>query len=172
MINIIGLDPGQNGSFTLISDKQVISLKRGETESDVLDTFKTLLTQVDNKLKVYIEAVHTMPTTMPSSIRCSCGKYHKTVKVIQGGASQGKFMQGYGFLRGMLVALDIDFEEVQPRVWQKVFVEAKSKDETKTDHKNKLKAKAQLLFPDIKVTLALSDSLLIAKYGYLRENNA
>ena len=36
---------------------------------------------------------------------------------------------------------------------------------SKTEWKNKLKAKAQQLFPGEKVTLATCDSLLIAEYG-------
>ena len=39
-----------------------------------------------------------------------------------------------------------------------------SKTESKTEWKNRLKGMAQQLYPDLKVTLATADALLIATY--------
>ena len=75
------------------------------------------------------------------------------------------FGRGYGFLRGLLTAYNYPFEEVLPRKWQASFGMKKGKDESNTQWKNRLKGKAQQLFPHLKVTLATADALLIAEYG-------
>ena len=110
------------------------------------------LSLIPIQTKAYIEKVHSMPA--------------------QGVVSSFKFGRSYGFLRGLLIALKIPFEEVTPQRWQKEFVTKRTKTESRTDHKNKLKGKAQQLFPQIKVTLAIADAMLIGQYGYMKENNA
>ena len=69
------------------------------------------------------------------------------------------FGRGYGNIEMALTAAGIPFERVRPQVWQKALGCL-----TKGD-KNITKRKAQELFPSIKVTHAIADSLLIANYG-------
>jgi Holliday junction resolvasome RuvABC endonuclease subunit len=83
----------------------------------------------------------------------------------QGVSSTFKFGVGYGGLRMALIAASIPFEEVTPRTWQKALgVVVRKKTETKTQFKNRLKAKAQQLFPRESITLKTADALLIAEY--------
>ncbi|NDA10096.1 MAG: hypothetical protein EBZ07_04525, partial [Verrucomicrobia bacterium] len=53
---------------------------------------------------------------------------------------------------------------VRPQKWQS-FLSLGTSDGNKTKWKNKLKAKAQNLYPDLDVTLAISDALLLLEYG-------
>jgi len=64
----------------------------------------------------------------------------------------------YGTLKGILTALHIPFELIRPVDWQRALGCM-----TKGD-KNISKTKAQQLFPDIKVTHAKADALLIAEH--------
>jgi len=81
------------------------------------------------------------------------------------GPAMFKFGMNYGFLRGCLIAVGIPFEEVVPRTWQKgLGILGRKKTESKTAFKNRLKARAQQLFPGEKVTLATADALLIAEF--------
>lgn len=94
-----------------------------------------------------IESVHSMPK--------------------QGVASSFKFGRSYGFLRGCLIASGIPFEEVTPQRWQKE-LGCLSK-----GNKNVTKARAQQLFPSLKITHATADALLLAEYArrlYARRN--
>lgn len=98
------------------------------------------------------------------------------------------FTFGYrhGFLIGVLQGTGkVRIELVQPQKWQKIFslgnkgtvkVPVGASDEErqniqrinarlKTMWKNKLKETAQRLYPELKVTLAICDSLLILEYG-------
>jgi len=119
-----------------------------QTEKDIADLLADLVTELlwGASDAVYLERVHTMPG--------------------QGVASSGKFMMHYGFLRGVLVALGIPFEEVSPLKWQRALGCLSGGD------KNVTKQKAQQLFPHLTITHATADALLIAEYGrrlYARE---
>jgi len=62
----------------------------------------------------------------------------------------------------MLSAFEIPFEEVRPQVWQGALgLGHKDKSQPPSAWKNKLKSKAQLLFPEEHVTLKTADALLI-----------
>ena len=133
----IGIDPGMSGGLAYITADTVIVSKMGATERD---TFEILQAYADHQpTMAYIESVHSMPR--------------------QGVASSFKFGVNYGLLRGMLIALGIPFETVTPLTWQKLM-----RCQTKGD-KNVTKAKAQELFPHIKITHNIADALLIAEYG-------
>jgi len=82
------------------------------------------------------------------------------VHAFPGAGVTGMFTFGnfYGFLRGILTASGIPHEFVQPEKWQKAMGCL-----TRGD-KNVSKAAAQRLFPKIKITHAMADSLLIAEY--------
>lgn len=134
----IGVDPGGSGAIACLSDEGVAFTKNSETETDVCDWL------VENGLRdgygtcALIERVHSMPK--------------------QGVASSFKFGQSYGFLRGLLIACKIPFEEVSPVKWQTAMGCRSGGD------KNVTKARAQQLFPKVKITHANADALLIAEY--------
>jgi hypothetical protein len=86
------------------------------------------------------------------------------------------FGDSVGFIRGILTASGVPFEQKVPRVWQKALgiaprlIERDAtkkiiKEESKTDFKRRLKEKAEQLFPTVKVTLDVADSLLIAEFN-------
>ena len=146
----MGIDPGQSGGIAILravgnrqwSDGRDCRLyPMPTTEADVWDVF---LKNCHTKMAV-IERVHSMPG--------------------QGVASTFKFGMGYGGLRMALVASSIPFDEVTPRTWQKaVGTSPKKSTESKTRFKNRIKQKAQQLFPKENVTLKTCDALLIALY--------
>lgn len=86
----------------------------------------------------------------------------------QPGSAMFKFGCNYGGLRMALIAAGIPFDEVPPQRWQKRLGIIKGgRAEGKTEWKNRLKAKAQQLYPNVDVTLAVADALLIARYCQL-----
>jgi len=134
---IIGIDPGASGAIVAHDGESSLEfVKLSETEYDISLFLKVL--DLDCAF-AYIERVHSMPG--------------------QGVASSFKFGQSYGFLRGLLIGLSVPFEEVSPQKWQKSMGCLSKGD------KNVTKSKAQQLFPNVKVTHAIADALLIAEYG-------
>lgn len=144
---IAAIDPGQSGGFALLDDRG-----RGQawpfpaTERDVFDLIDEFAARVQI---CYIEAVHSMPPTMP------------------GNTSRASFSFGrnYGFLRGVLVSLKVPFIEVQPEKWKKVMGVTLTAKATRTDKKNLSKQLAQQLYPYIKITHSTAEALLLATYG-------
>ena len=141
----LGIDPGASGGLAFVSGDSVLAVAAPDTLRDLWDW-------IDNRR-----------TTLAFAVIEKVGGY------IAGNASPGSAMfnfgANYGALRMALTAADIPFEEVTPQRWQKALsIPPRGKDEEKRDFKNRLKARAQQLFPKEKVTLSTSDALLIAEY--------
>lgn len=134
-MRVLGIDPGKSGGMALL-DSSADQPNYTKLSGTEADTAMFLrFAHVDFAL---IEKVHSMPK--------------------QGVSSTFTFGQSYGFLRGCLIALGIPFEEVTPRKWQAAMGCLSKGD------KNVTKARAQQLFPSVKVTHAIADALLIAEY--------
>lgn len=141
---IIGIDPGKSGGIATITldGQTAFAEKIPKTERDACDLLRSLKAEA---VFLYLEKVAAMPG--------------------QGVSSTFNFGMNYGFLRGLITALEIPFEEVLPSKWQGALSCRPRKKSSKTEHKNALKQKAQQLFPRIKMTHAIADALLIAEYG-------
>lgn len=129
-----GIDPGINGGIAISSGDNMYAYKMPETEKDICELILTYPLKA-----IFLESVHSMPG--------------------QGVASSFKFGRGYGFLRGIITALEIPLHDVSPQKWQK-FIGCLTKGD-----KNVSKQKAQQLFPKLKITHATADAILIAEYG-------
>ena len=77
------------------------------------------------------------------------------------GYSIGKLMFNTGILYGAAIAMGMQVHRVRPQAWQKAHPVGTKGDLSTTAWKNKLKARAGELFPDIDVTLWNADALLL-----------
>lgn len=144
----IGVDPGASGGMAVLRESGAEAVAMPDTEFDIWDWFSTLRLTGDDIPFAVIEKVGGFIQGSP-----------------QPGSAMFKFGASYGGLRMALVAAGIPFEEVTPQAWQKALGIAKRKsNESKSQFKNRLKARAQQLFPDYKITLATCDALLLAEY--------
>lgn len=153
---ILGIDPGQSGGLAFIAPDGlattglITAVKMPETERDIF-----LLIYERHIRFAIIEKVG------PARGKNEDGSSRK-----QGVSSAFTFGQSYGFLRGLLVALEIPFQEVHPLTWQREFgLIVRGAKLTQTQRKNRNKQKAENLFPDMKITHAIADALLLAEYG-------
>lgn len=137
---VIGIDPGQSGGIVLLSDSWILPHKMPETEHDIAELFDG----TERPRFAFIEKV--------GPARGRDGRQ-------QGVSSAFTFGRGYGFLRGVITALAIPFEDVTPQKWQKAMNCLTGGD------KNVSKSAAQRLWPDVKFTHATADAALIAEYG-------
>jgi Holliday junction resolvasome RuvABC endonuclease subunit len=143
----IGIDPGQSGGIAWIDEKgRACVEKMPVTLADLWELMQSITEgfvafRASNSLmfKAYIEHVHSSPQ--------------------MGVKSAFTFGNGYGHLEMALTAAGIPFERVRPQKWQQAMGCM-----TKGD-KNVSKRRAQELYPQIKVTHATADALLIATYG-------
>lgn len=154
----MGVDPGASGAAIVLTR----SSPGGEIEIDQL-LFKGRTLQEIWRFfreqgiylrirKCYLEKVHAMPK--------------------QGVTSTFSFGENYGSLQMAILAADIPFERVLSSSWQREFSlpSLKECDGNNTRKKNAHKARAQELFPDVHVTHANADALLIAEYCRRKES--
>jgi crossover junction endodeoxyribonuclease RuvC len=138
--SVIGVDPGANGGIALIDERgNAHAHKMPDTLQDLFELLNSYSVGCDGNCRAYLEQIHSSPQ--------------------MGVVSSFTFGNGFGHLEMALTAAGIPFERVRPQVWQKAMGCM-----TKGD-KNVSKRKAQELFPNIKVTHAIADALLIATYG-------
>ena len=139
----IGIDPGINGGIAVLDDSGAVIFlrKMPETPQDLIDALR----RFSDDSCCTLEKVGGMPGN--------------------GGMAMFNFGKGYGHLEMALLSLKIPTETVTPQKWEKTYQLGSSRGVKKTEWKNRLKAKAQQLFPAQKLTLAVCDALLIAEYG-------
>lgn len=80
------------------------------------------------------------------------------------GSMAAVMFENFGIVLGAAMALGYRIERVTPQKWQKELGLGTSKGLSKTEWKNKLKGRAQELFPNIPITLKTADALLIWEY--------
>ena len=98
--------------------------------------------------------------TSESDTVCHLESPPKFVKAIPGSAVF-VMAQSFGRIEGVLAAFRVPTVTVTPQAWQKAHGLGTRGDMTTTQWKNKLKARAQSLYPEEHVTLATADALLI-----------
>lgn len=157
---VIGIDPGKNGGIAVLGgDGSVVDVaSMPETPMELLGFLRDVCAY-DGGCCCYLEKVGGMPGNA--------------------GSAMFNFGKGYGWIEMALLALEIPTVSVSPQKWQKIYGVGSSsitKDSSseKAEHKRKLKAVAQGLFPSLKgkVTLKTCDSLLIAYYGMKQERGS
>lgn len=177
---ILGCDPGQSGGISSFligrtdinnpmgyAERQFITIatryfKMPETLHDYKELFRSISEQAARdgakEVVAYIEIVGPMPK--------------------QGVSSAFKFGGNYLTLQTAIAFSDFRMERVTPGKWQKAIglQSSVSKGASTTgvirgdgSRKKLTRAKAQELFPDIKVTHAIADALLIGEYGRRKE---
>lgn len=133
----VGIDPGVNGGIAVINNlgRVVQATKMPATNKELLELFRGLS-------KYWRLAM--LERARPSRI--------------MGVTNAFSYGLDYGAIQMGLLAAGIYYVEVVPRVWM-TSMECLTKGD-----KNISKARAQDLFPAVKVTHAIADALLIASY--------
>jgi hypothetical protein len=139
---ILGIDPGASGGLAWAVNGKLATCAMPETVHDLVETIRSLL--VDGDVEVHLEEVggYISGAGMP-------------------GSSAFNFGRGFGEIIGVVAALELPLKLVRPQKWQKALGLGNSVGMTKTQWKNKLKARAQQLYPSEKITLSTADAVLI-----------
>ena len=153
---IIGIDPGKNGAIAALNNGKIISLeKMPSTPQELIEYFRFLgfpkVLRKDELLETYIliEKVHSMPT--------------------DGVRSAFTFGRHIGQFDMLFAFLNIKYNEVPPREWQKHFILGKDPNESKYEYKKRIKDLASKKAPILKknkISLTNCDAYLIALYGF------
>jgi hypothetical protein len=148
-MRVLGIDPGAKGAAVFIQgwNKKPTSIAFcAFAKLTTLQIADWLFENgISNTKTAYIEAVSSMPKDARSTAFT--------------------FGENTGIIKGLIYSWGTPIIEVHSQKWQRYFGLG-AKYPSKTARKNAQKAKAQELFPGIKVTLDIADALLIAQYGY------
>lgn len=158
---IIGIDPGMSGGIAVLRAIEVpdgamhqgiYAMKMPVTDQDLLDSIGNEAhpptVPIHNDAIAFVEKVNAGPK--------------------MGSSAAFKFGQNVAAIRMACLALNLRLEYVTPQKWQREFgliVKGRGLGQGDTEKKNRNKARAQELFPGIKITHAIADALLIAEYG-------
>lgn len=138
----LGIDPGKSGGIAAVDTEgvAVFAVPMPRTHRAVLDVCLAAVEQY--RVVASLELVHAFPG--------------------DGVVSVTTFLRGYGALEMALTAARIRYATVAPAVWQRALGCL-----TRGD-KNVTKRHAQQRFPELRVTHALADAVLIAEYTWRR----
>lgn len=152
----IGIDPGVGGGIALVTAAgYATALPMPQTRGDLAAWFRDAAGH--RPAFAVVEQQTPRPTMVydrllrrprPTILKSTCLLY-----------------ASYEAACALLAAFRVPHEECPPKRWQGALkiVPRKKGEETRA-WKNRLKAKAQQLFPSLKVTLATADALLLAEY--------
>jgi hypothetical protein len=153
---MIAIDPGQSGGIAIqkstvgVTSVEAYSMPKTEREIyDLIEGAKSA--DVEGSVAYLEDLVKYTGRNMPSS-------------------AMAVYAGNFGFIKGVLTALKWRIVIVPPKEWQRKLSLGKAKGLSKSDWKNKLKQKAEELFPNIKVTLATADALLILESAKRAKN--
>lgn len=149
MTTTIGIDVGASGGIAVLwadPSQHPLAVKMPETQRDLFVLLAHL--EGNGDVVAFVEKVGATPQ--------------------MGVVSAFKFGQSVGTITMACVAAGIRMELVTPQKWQKALSlkpTGRGIGQGDTDKKNRNKARAQELFPMLKITHAIADALLIAEYG-------
>jgi hypothetical protein len=147
-MKILAIDPGAAGGLALnVDDHPATAVSMPATEGDLVSLLREWGANPHDTVAVVEEV----------------GGY---AGMPQPGSAMFKFGRNFGFALGVLQCLGVRVELVRPQKWQKGLGLGRAADcASKAEWKNKLKARAQQLYPHLKPTLATSDALLLLDYA-------
>lgn len=148
----VGIDPGMSGSVVALHpDDKVEAWTMPHEDEAIIELLHEF--EVDSLFTVFIEKI---PKFAGNARFAERNIYGASLAVLYG---------NYRFCAGVLHGLGNPARELVPIKWQNV-VQCRNRERLdKGDWKRKLKARAQELFPHVRVTLANADALLIAYAG-------
>jgi len=147
---VLAFDPGVSGGWAwLAPNSDEISVHSWRTETEFLDFMEPI------NPAGYTAVVEDVPAYVSS---------------MTSNASSFKLGYNFGFLVGALRARRFPVELVKPREWQKGLRGLKPK-MGYTDRKRTIKDNAARLYPDIKVTNANADAVMILDWKLKGDGN-
>lgn len=137
-----GIDPGCQGGLVVLSRDRTYCFCTSFSRLTDKGLAEIFFDQGLLPSYVFFEKVGAMPKDRPKSAFA--------------------FGHATGFLKALLVANGVPYEEVAPQVWQRKMALGGKWENRKHAHKNK----AEKIFPGANITLENCDAFLIAEYGY------
>lgn len=144
-LRVLGIDPGMSGGCALVTPDGV-TLRKYTTEQEFLEFLRPL---ADDHRKTTLVVIEDVPPFVAAATSAS---------------SSFKLGYNFGYHVGVCRMAGFRVDLVRPQVWQKGIKGLKPK-LGYTERKRILKDNACRKYPDLKVTHAVADALLIADWA-------
>ena len=142
----LGIDPGANGGFAILKEHEVEYYSMFDRQTFINAIYS--LSRRQEKTRCCLEKVHAMPK--------------------QGSVSMFNFGMNYGWLKGVLDAFEIPYQEIPPQTWKKEFG-LNSKKEKSIDVCKQLFPEANLVPHNHRVAHdGIAEAILCAEYARRR----
>jgi len=167
-MNYIGIDPGFTGGIAVLDEK-----------ADIVELYDMPVIPVGTKkeldgpeitkiLKVYIALVEAPNPAF------RLGGAHVFIEKCQSMPSQGvvgvgRYMEGYGRLRGICEGLSLPYTLVHPKTWKKDMMPDMDKSVKGNAEVRVKQLYPTIELPDRKKTDGLCDAVLIARFGWSKD---
>ena len=139
----LGVDPGRNGGFAVLNGTEIETYGKFDRQSFLNICYS--LSKRQERTRCCIEKVHAMPK--------------------QGAVSMFTFGENFGWLKGILDAYEIPYQEVPPQTWKKEF-NLNSKKELSIEVCQQLFPEANLVpHGGRKAHDGIAESILMAEYA-------
>lgn len=153
---IIAIDPGRSGGISVFNNGELKAVKMPKDIQELNQYFLHLKSTYQDPV-VFIEKVQAF-----SSDDDAPGKKFAI----------NKMLANYTELLTMIKLNGFPFIEVYPISWQSTLgLKVKKDKRTKTERKNSYKQYAQYCFPEVKMNLAICDSVCVLKFALLKIKN-
>src|SRR5262245_30906291 len=161
----VGIDPGDSGGIAVIEMGLVrrVALSKLPTERDVWLWLRMTLADDGTER---MPNVYVVMERVGGFMGVGAGERKQFNRA--SGHTMFTFGESSGMLKGMLAALG--FEEgrnlfmVLPKVWQKNYGMVRNKGEARTGFKNRLRKRAEEVFPSERFGLSTADAALMAGF--------
>lgn len=151
MNTLITIDPGKSGGIAVRHHTGGIeTMKMPETVHDLIEALREVVT-------AHYHDEFQPPIVIMEDVPPFAGK-------AQSGSSAFKLGKNVGQIEGVVQCLNLRLEKVRPQKWQKDLGFGSRNGATPTQWKNKLKNRAQELHPELKLTLATCDAVLLLEW--------
>lgn len=144
----LGIDPGASGGLAVTDGEEIETIAMPKTPKDIW-IWINYLAQNNSKIICCIEKVNGFMGNKNSM-----------------GSAMFNFGKGVGHLEMAVIATEkIVLHEAHPKTWMnELKIPTKKKGLSNNQWKNELRGIAQKLFPQLTITLATTDALLIMEY--------
>lgn len=154
-MHVVGIDPGVSGGIAVLYDDGRVETFNMPDGAEAITKLLWKFQELPAQFAIFIEQIPKY-----------CGAARFAERAIMG-SSLAVLYGNYQFCCGVLHGMGIPPRLLAPLRWQNL---AACRNRERLDGptwKRKLKARAQELFPDVRVTLSTADALLIAYAGRL-----
>ena len=154
MTTIVAIDPGASGGIAWVCPgEKPCCVPMPQTEGDLIARIKDIVARNVPTVFYLEDLVKHMGAGIPAS-------------------TMAVYASNWGFIKGAIQYSGSPLHLVNPRTWAKSLGlgtasegAGVTKAEVKRNWKNKLKARAQQLYPHLEITLKTADALLLLEYA-------